>query len=56
MKYATYNRRSSEHRLGRKTARSKEVSASELKAGLYYLHIVSGNGELLYSNRIIIIH
>jgi hypothetical protein len=36
--------------------RSKEVSASELKAGLYYLHIVSGNGELLYSNRIIIIH
>jgi len=35
---------------------SKEVSASELKAGLYYLHVVSGNGELLYSNRIIIIH
>jgi hypothetical protein len=25
-------------------------------SGLYYLHILSGNGELLYSNRIIIIH
>jgi hypothetical protein len=55
MKYATCNRRSSEHRPERKTA-GNGVSASELKAGLYYLHIVSGNGELLYSNRIIIIH